>query len=776
MNLKVLSRACIAAALATTAFTPVAAIAQQTASSDSAQSDDSAQSEDGGGLGEIIVTAQRRSENQQAVPIAITAISGQTATLLGVSNPQNLTQLVPGFQFQRNSSGAVPFLRGVGTSGSTIGNEPSVATFLDDIYITSGKAAIFEFNNVSSMEVLKGPQGTLFGRNATGGVINVHTKDPSLTDASVDLDFGYANYDTKSAHLFASIPLSSSVAVSLAAFGSDQSNGWGKNFNTGEKVFIDKAWGLHGKILFKPSDDFSAILAYVHAYRNSDQGMAERVVPGYFGFANYSPEALGLGFYDSVANFPNYYKNTFDQGSLKLTKDFSNVTLRSISAYSEINTDLYIDNDASPTNQFYANVPNWGHTFTQEVQLLSSKDSKINWIIGAFYMHDESVYRSRAIGISPTGSATTFGGVGRYNIAQWNQTTNSISGYGQATAEIVPNLKLTAGIRYTSDTREEHDAFTATVTETDAVVVTSPRFGSKTTFNSVSGRVSLDYHFTPDIMAYAAYSRGFKSGVYNVAGYTTSTTAPLPAVKPETLDAFTLGFKSELLDRHLRINVEGFYYDYSNIQVGGSASPPNVGTILINGGKATVKGVDIDVTFAPTSNLQITGALSIIDGKFDIFANAPTYLPLPPNQPIPIPAGCPAGTSYPLDSNNGAVQLLCSAAGNKLAFTPPFTSTLSVVYTIPSTFGDFDLTANWQHGGNYFGGPDNLKFDKQPKYDLVNGSIRWTAPGGAYSVRLWANNLLSEKYYSYIATSGASGTKFAPAAPRTYGVTVGAHF
>jgi iron complex outermembrane receptor protein len=761
------------------AIAPAAATAQ---AATPATSDTTATKEDTG-LGEIVVTAQRRSENQQSVPIAVTAVSGPTATLLGVTNPQNLTQVVPGFQFQRNSSGAVPFLRGVGTSGSTIGNEPSVATFLDDVYIASGKAAIFEFNNVSSIEVLKGPQGTLFGRNATGGVINIHTKNPSLTETTVDMDVGIANYATKSAHLFASIPLSDSIAVSVAAFGTDQHDGWGRNVLTGEKAFTDKAWGVHAKILYKPSEDFSALLAYVHADRKSDQGMAERVVPGYFGYANYSPAALGLGFYDTTANFANYYRNIFDQVSLKLDRDFTNATFRSISAYGEINTNLFLDNDASPTNQFYGNVPNSGHTFTQEFQLLSPKYSTINWILGTFYMHDESFYRATAIGTSVVGSATQFGSsVGNYNINQWAQNTDSISGYGQITVKILLRTNLTAGVRYTYDSRREHDAYAKIATLAGVVFVqngvtlASPVFGSRTAFKDISGRISLDHHFTRDIMGYAAYSRGFKSGVYNVGGYTTSTTAPLPAVQPEKLDAFTLGFKSELFGRHLRLNAEAFYYDYSNIQVGGAASPPNVGTILINGGKATIKGVDIDMTFAPTSNLQISGGISVLSGRFKVFDKAPTYFPLPPNQPIAIPAGCPAGTTYPADSNNGAAQLLCSAAGNKTAFTPPFTSTLSVIYTIPTSFGKFDLSTNWQHGGNYFGGPDNLKFDKQPKYDLVNSAVRWTTPNGRYTVRAWASNLLKEKYYSYIATSGASGTKYAPAAPRTYGMSLGAHF
>jgi len=779
---KVISRTCFAVALATTAFTPTAALAQS-------PSPVAAQEQADGGLGEIIVTAQRRSENQQAVPIAISAVSEEDVTLLGVTDPQNLTQLVPGFTFQRNSSGALPFLRGVGSTGSIVGSEPSVAIFLDDVYIPTGKAAIFEFNNIESIEALKGPQGTLFGRNATGGVIHVHTKKPSLSDTVVDASIGYGNYDTWTGQLYASIPLSETVAVNLSAFGTKQNDGWGRNFVAqgavfvpGEKRFTNESWGINGKILFEPSDSFSALLSYMHADRKSDQGMALRVVPGTFGFNNYSPEALGMGFYDAAENFHSIGDSVYDLVSLKLERNFAGATLRSISAYGHINTKLLLDTDASPTNAQFADTPNWGKTFTQELQLMSPEGSSFNWIVGAFYMHDISFYSFNIIGTAPTGSAAFIGGPGNYLRERSKQITNSISAFAQITKEILPDTKLTLGARYTLDSRKETGAGSE-ISNLDGVIFSvngvpqaSGPFGSKTNFEDATWRVSLDHHFSDDFMAYAAYNRGFKSGVYNLPGYSTASTGALPAVKPEQLDAFTIGFKSEWAGNRIRLNAEAFYYDYTNIQVQNAAPPPLVGTILINGGKATIKGFDIDLTVAPTSNLKISGSISVLDGKYDQFDNAPVYFPLPPGAPRPIPAGCPAGTTYPPDSANGGATRNCSLAGNKTIMTPPFTSTVSVIYTIPTMLGEFDLSANWQHGGNFFSEPDNNPTAKQPSYDLVNASVRWTSSNGKYDVRLWANNILKEEYYSYVSSQTRSGVKYAPAAPRTYGVTFGFHY
>lgn len=783
MGLRQISRPCILAAMAAL---PTMAAAQTDepapVSSEAAAPADEASEQQG--LGEIIVTAQRRKESLQSVPIAVTAVSGESAELLGVSNPQNLAQVVPGFTFQRNSAGSLPFLRGVGTSGTIISNEPSVAIFVDDTYVTTGRAAIFEFNNIESIEALKGPQGTLFGRNATGGVIHVRTKNPSLTEATVDANIGYANYDTWSGQIYASVPLTESLAVNFSAFGTDQNKGWGRNVVSGEEVYTDESWGVRGKLLFEPTPDASVLISYTHAERRSDQGMALRVVPGFFGYANYSPEALGAGFYDAAVNYDNYYINKYDQASLKAEFTFDNAILRSISAYGEIDSYLDLDLDASPTNQSFSSTSNWGKTFTQELQLLSPEDSSLKWLLGMFYMYDKSYYGLAQIGIAVPGSSTVPGGEGpgNYNYNTSTQVTNSWSAFAQTTAEILPETNLTIGFRYTIDGRREQNAHSEVADANGNVAVSggrrlaSPIFGSKTTFKDITGRISLDHHFSRDLMVYAAYNRGFKSGVYNLVGYTNATIAPLPAVQPERLDAFSLGFKSEFFGRTVRLNAEAFYYDYSNIQVQTAVPPPNAGLILINGGQATIKGVDVDLTFAPTSRLQISGSISILDGKYDEFNNGPTFFPLPPNQPIAIPAGCPAGTVYPPDSNNGAAQVLCNLAGNDTVFTPPFTSTLSVIYTIPTAAGDFDLSANWQHGGNYFADPDNLVFARQPITDMVNSSIRWTSSNGHYNVKLWANNLLGEKSYSYVSTQGASGTKYSPAAPRTYGVSLGVTF
>jgi len=280
--------------------------------------------------------------------------------------------------------------------------------------------------------------------------------------------------------------------------------------------------------------------------------MALRVVPGTFGFGKYSPEAIGMGFYDAAENFHSFGDSVYDQFNLKLERNFSGATLRSISACSKIDTSLLLDTDASPTNSEFADTPNWGKTFTQQLQLMSPEGSSLNWIVGTFYMHDISFYGFNIIGTSPTGSATFIGGPGNYLRERSKQITNSISAFAQVTNEILPGTNLTIGARYTRDPRKEVGAGSE-ISNLDGVPQAAGPFGSTTSFKDVAARVSLDHHFTRDLMVYAAYNRGFKSDIYNLPGYSTSSTGALPAVKPEKLDAYSVGFKSESFGNRLRL-------------------------------------------------------------------------------------------------------------------------------------------------------------------------------------------------------------------------------
>ncbi|MFA5630376.1 MAG: TonB-dependent receptor [Porticoccaceae bacterium] len=717
-------------------------------------------------LEEIVVTAQRREANMQDVPIAIAAFTADDTLKLGITDSQSLAQMVPGLNFDRVPTSSTPFLRGVGTPGSAIGNEPSVATYIDDVYVPNGTAAAFEFNNISSIEVLRGPQGTLFGRNATGGVVHVHTRNPTF-EPEVNAAVGFANYDTTTAQLYASTGFSDTVAANIALYNSNQNEGWGTNLPTGDEIFKDKGQGLRAKLLWEPSDRTSVLAGVVVERREGDIGMPSRVRPGTYTRGGYSPDAAGAGFYDGTANVYSLGKRYFESGSVKVRHEMDNAIFQSITAFSRAKfVQISQDNDGSPDNFFNAiNYPQWQHYFTQELQLMAPDSAATQWILGAFYYHDQSVFKGHFEGnaFAPYGGAAGIAGA---------SDTDSYSAFAEVTTPILPDTNLTIGVRYTQDDRDfEGDWY---VGPRYAPIMVSPTPETDESWNAMTGRISIDHQFTDNFMAYIAYNRGFKSGIFNIAGIGLGQPAPgllPPPVDPEDLNAYTIGFKSELFDSMVRLNVEAFYYDYSNIQVF-NITP--TGTQLLNGGAATIQGIDFDIAIAPVENLTVNLMMEFMEGEYDDFQNGPTFFPQPPNAPVEVPAGCPF-TAYP--SGSGAtIQLPCDLSGNDTVQTPPFSASLSIAYDIPTELGIYTLALAYSHTKKHYIEPDNSYTTQQPTTDIVNASVMWVSPSERFNVRVWGRNLTEEESFSYIAQTANGGTRYAPREPRTYGITAGVSF
>lgn len=704
-----------------------------------------------GGLEEVVVTANRRQQNLQSVPIMVAAISGESATALGVTDMQSLANAVPGLTFDRATATAVPFLRGVGSPAGQVSAEPSVATYVDDVYTPAAGASLANFNTVSSLEVEKGPQGTLFGRNATGGVIQVFTKNPTK-GAALDIDVGYANYESPSGSLYATGGLGDSFAANISLYGGDQNEGWGHNVTTGNPAFENnRYYGGRVKFLWTPSDALSFLLAFDYDNTKSSQGFYR---PAY--------GTVGAGFYPSPAGFYDLvdWTDPFwvvrQQGvSLKFNWDMQFARFVSISAYRYTVQQQLFDQSGGPFPIVRASINGPDRTFTQEFQLLSPENSRLTWIAGLFFMHDSSGY-------DPLGLAGLAVAPLDYANAFTDQVTKSYAAFADVTWAFLPSTRLTAGLRYTRDERSITAGYTlglpggsGTLSEPTA---NSPQ--SQTT-SKPTGRISLSHDFTPDFMGYLAFNRGFKSGTFN-AVVTPGATIGNP-VQPETLDAYSIGEKAEFFDRRVRLNAEAFWYDYKNIQV--TEIVPG-GTALRNAAKATIKGLDIDASWAATEHLTISAGLEVLDGHYDDFPNG-LYWIYAPNPALGV-----SNVNPPVAPN---------LAGNKTIDTPPFTSTLRVNYLYPTTVGPLNFTVAYNHGGNYFFDADNGKgqltpaLDKQKTMNIVNASLAWTSSSGRYDVTAWGKNITDNKYISF-GFEEALLTQFGPAPPATYGVTFGVHF
>lgn len=700
----------------------------------------------GQGVQEIIVTAQKRSENLQDVPIAVAAITAETATALGVQDTTDLQFTTPGLVMHRSGYSMAPILRGISTQGGGSAQvESPIAVYIDGVYQVAPSAGVFSLNNIDRIEVLKGPQGTLFGRNAVGGVISVVTADPSPTP-EVRVTAGYGNYDTYEASFYGTAGLTDGVAVDLSASWTKRYDGFGEhvaapgqvNPDEGKDTYLMDSLAVRNKWLFTPGDTTRIVVAFDYFKGEDARGTARSLLPGTYAAQNIIPNDVGLvgsiwdlrsDQYKQTAWYKNY------GGAITLDQELGGVNLRSITAYRRTYVNVSGDQDSVERPVFNAFSPTTTRQFSEELQLTSSDSSRIKWIIGAYYLHvDYKLYSFY------TGSL--FGGTGdeTWRLQPTFPTTTSVAGFGEVTIPLDADerTKVTAGIRYTSD-KQVMEGYCVNQAGASCYIVDR----KSTTFSDPSWRVAINHEFTPDLMAYISYNRGFQSGYY-------SATSPAdPPVRPMTLDAYEIGFKSQLLDNRLRLNAAAFYYDAKDIQLQ-VFSPTGTSLLLLNAASGEAKGFDLDVEAVPVDNLTLRVGVGYIDAEYKDFPNAPVATPNP-------------------FGVGGASTTRMDVSGTDFVYTPDWTFNASILYTIPTSFGDITPAVNYYNQSSHLPYFDSFK---QPGYDLWNASLAWTSPDDRWSVRFWGKNLGNEKYYNHISIGGRR-VGGSPGDPRTYGVTLG---
>lgn len=699
-------------------------------------------SDEGGQLEEVVVTAQRRDENLQDVPIAVTSVSAATLQEAAVTSSQQLPSLVPGLNLAQNGNTVAPFIRGIGANSNDPGNELPVAVYIDNVYIASANQNLLDLSDVSNISVLKGPQGTLFGRNAVGGVIQITTKDPGR-ELEGRVSAGFDNYETLRGDVFVGGELAENVRASVAAVYSTQGKGWGKNVNTGNDIRkVNSNFAIRSKLILAPSEATTIRLAGDYTKRRDSLGAqfspfpgTELVVPGYVRPSN-----------KWSTNNSNDTKHYFRGGgaSVAIDQDLGFAHFVSTSAYRKDRLTFGFDADAAPPPGTFLRAPLLARQYSQEFQLNSTRSEGLIWTVGAFYFDNKAGVDHLSVHIFPEYNALF--GVPGLDILVTNddrQRTKALAGYGQATAEIVQNTNLTLGFRYTTEKRRFLGSQSVQINGVTAVVI--PAAG-KLKFSKPTWRISLDHEFSPDVLGYISYNRGFKSGGFN-------SIDPLnPPYAPESMDAYEIGLKSEFLDRRVRINAALFYYERKGIQVNRYLGTNQV---TYNGASAEVKGVDVDFQFRATEHLRIGGGFVWLDDKFTSFPNAVFY----DQDPV----------THLLIPHEG------SAKGNHLPFASRFTGNISATYSMDLNPGKLEVRVADAYNSGWYSEPDN--FLEQKPFHYVSASATWRSPDGNFSASLWGRNLLKEAVWGQ-AIAGASWGYIVDYSgqPRTYGVTVTAGF
>lgn len=682
---------------------------------------------------DIVVTAQKRSERLVDVPIAITAVAGEQLASSGVTATQQLGQVVPGLRLDLSGGFSQPTLRGIGSSVAGPGLSASVATYVDGIYRPSQLSSNFELADIESVQVLKGPQGTLFGRNATGGAILVTTRDPSFT-TDVRGKISYARFNDIRTSLSASTGITDQIAVGISGQ-YRHTDGFVTNIFTGDDDF-GKAdnWNIRGKVLFNASDAVSFLLTLEHnqiddnssnAY-NAYQGRASANDPAVVAALDPSGAAVDIPTQRGVVslNAPTAFKVNTDRATLRSKFELGSMTLTSYTGYQDEKVTIRQDYDATRLVQFESFFQPKQKTFSQEFNLASDTNGPLSWVAGLYYFWDDSnfpFYNAR-FDNSPV-----------VNVFDIGVKTESWAAFADATYDVTDRLHITLGGRYSKDKLREHFEFIGAV----------PRTEASTSFDSFTPRAVIRYGLADNSNVYASVSKGYKSGAYNAAGGSTDP------VDPEKITAYEIGFKTS--QARWRLETSAFYYDFKNLQVNrfqGAAS------VLVNAASARTYGADLQFVGYVTDRLQIQLGGAYTNAQYKDFPAAPGW----------------AGTGFPGDPIR---PVSIDAEGFQMLRAPKWTGNASVTYDQPLAGGTLTLFGSYYRTSRFFF--DAAHSAKQGGYGLLAARATWKAPGDRFSIGVFGENLTDTKYITQIlfepqAVLQQYGT------PRQYGVELGFRF
>lgn len=676
------------------------------------------------GIEDIIVTATRRDAKLQQVPVAVTALGGDALQSADVSTVRTLTQLVPGFVGSRNMGVFQPVVRGVGSTGISIGDEPNIATYIDGVYQPESAANWIDLVEVERVEVLRGPQGTTFGRNATGGLINVITPDPSFDfrgKASLRAGRMRRNAGDYDARLYVTGPISEKAAIDLSAL-FRKNDGYIDDLVRGGTLGDQRVINLRSKALFQAADNFKIVLTGEFFDQQSTTN-SPQPVDGNTAGRRFPGVILPTGPWQaSLTEIPllNLKRWTF---ALHTKLELDGVTLETTSGFLNLRWNQTTDSDAS--NLRLGNFPAIfrSESGSQEIKLSSSDPGPFQWLVGGyFYQFGGNAFLQPWTAANPT--LPLAGPTLEPDLAG-----RSFAGFADVTYEATPGLFVNLGARYTTEKREFSQTLNGSLVVNDV----------DRTFNKFNYKVGLRYEINNSTNVYASWSTAFKSGVYNMAG-----TRNVP-VEPEEIKAAEFGIKSDPLD-WLRVNLATYYYDYKNLQLQ-SRDSFSGNYILQNASNAEIYGGELEATIVPTSDLRLRAALAYTHARYKDFPAAQGFFPRPDG----------GNTVAPVD-----------ASGNVMTRAPKWSGNVGFDWGRELGGGRLNINGNLSFSSRlYYDFANNFS---QGAYTLSNMSIGWTPESETWKVSLWATNLTNEKVFQTMRP-GALSTDGFYEQPRKIGAT-----
>jgi iron complex outermembrane receptor protein len=633
----------IGAALAVMSVPAAAQVATQTSQSDKpAEAGQSAAPPVGEGITEIVVTARRRAESLQDVPIAVAAVDGDFLERAQIPDIDSVERFMPNVELGRHpftGGGMSASIRGVSFGDLDRAFEPAVAVAVDGIFLASNTGAMTDTFDIEQIEVLRGPQGTLFGRNTIGGIINITRTKPTM-DWGAKVQGTFGSYDRQEIKGVFNAPLVRNVLGLKVGGYVEKSDSFTSRLSDGEREDGIDRISLFGALRYQPDETFDAVLSVDHI---DDDSHYPSLVPmsagpglepptnnqlfcSVFGacYGTQYEQIRQSGFEIALNDYPFSARLESTAATLNMRKVLGQVTIESITGYFDQKDGLDAENTGGA--DFLPGVPLFvslrdqtAEQFSQELRAVSDFDGVFDFVAGVFYMGSEFDLTQQAI---VNGTRSQFFNAG--------QDLDAYAAYAEGYLDIARGLRLTAGGRYTREEKDFYITFrnpadgTITTQCPDASLAEDPAFDScrdpDVTFNKFTPRVILDYHFTPDVMIYGSWSRGYRSGGWNSRASVITAIGPYD---PEEVDTFETGLRTTLFDHKLRFNLTGFYTKYDDKQeeviTASPVNPAVTQTLVENAGKATIKGFETEIEYAPVDWLRLRTATGYLDGKYDQF-------------------------------------------------------------------------------------------------------------------------------------------------------------
>ena len=706
-------------------------------------------------LEEVTVTAQKREQSMQDVSVAVSAFSGDAIDKMGFEEGLDITQQVPNMNFFAifgEASSPSVSLRGISLVNFSDSWESPVSIYVDDVYRGNPAGSAIQLFDLERVEVLRGPQGTLYGRNTTGGLVHYVSRKPT-DDFEATASASYGTYAERIIEGTVSGPLSEGIRGRVA-IKSTHNDGWQTNTVTGEKLNDTNSFGYRTQLEFDLTDRGNLLLN-VHG-SSADQSSVGFAHMGYLEYADPDPDISagaptcaisriqnGLctsetfnmtgaeavdGKFDpehvatGAANGLGTEIDTFGT-SATLSWDFENFSLTSITAYEELDKFLQDDGDGTSVIFFDEQYGVDAEQYTQEIRLNGSTE-KSNWVTGFYYYKDDRGLVTEA----PTTADWAEQGLWHREIVTLDSTSWAL--FGQLEYDLSPTVTLVSGLRYTEEERDfTQDAGPSFYDEIDATGDLSD--------NATTGRIGLDWRPVAGTLAYASYSTGFKSGGFS-GSYNSTPEATLP-VGSESIQNFEVGLKATLAEIY-RLNAAAFHYTVEDYQAQVFLTVAD-GSVITNAGDVTGTGAEVELTAPITENFEVIAGAGWLSTEFD--SEQLFYV---------------AGDAYTLD-------------GNELPSAPGFTYNLVArYYQSLGDSGELVFQGDYAWQDDHYLQVENDPYSRQSAYGLANAKIAWHSPTDTYSVEAFARNLANEEYFTYQNTLGSDWGYGVWGQPRTAGL------